>query len=448
MQPSEYSKVRAAPPGRSAWFVTLLRLVAPVPATVGRRLAPLSVLALALMLCLIQPAPRSPSAEQHRTPLVLGAATQRVAAGEDVQAAIQSAGPGATIVLAAGVHRGQSLVPLDSQTITGEAGAVLDGTGAPTPFAISGSASDVVVSHLEIRNYTKPIWGPNEYRHQGAIHGAEVNAGGGFVAIASNWRIEANDIHHNAGWGVAPGDGFVIRQNTLHHNGMAGIGGGDFNGGLIESNDIYSNNDPSNSTGDFNYETGRPWDWAWNAAGIKVANVNCRSMASTGSCSGGTALVIRSNHVHDNAGVGIWCDINCNDVVIEKNLVERNIGRDSVGIFYEISQNGTIRDNVVREQGASGNYLSPSGIMVWSSDGVLVERNRIEGTANAIVGNARPRVQPHAAQHGGSQQRGDHARTPDPSRDRNRRAQRLQAGRQPLREQLLRRPHEVGVLVD
>ena len=324
-------------------------------------------------------------------PMVLSSTTQRVSPGQSIQAAIDATGPGSTIVVASGVHQGQSIVPADNMIITGEAGAVLDGAGASLPYAVYGAASNVTISQLEIRNYTKPIWGPNNYRHQGAIHGANMNSGGGFIAIAKNWRIENNNIHHNAGWGVSPGDGFDIVQNVLHHNGMAGIGGGDFNGGLFEKNDIYSNNDPSNSSGDFNYDTGRPWDWAWNAAGIKVAAVNCRSLASTGSCSSGTPLVIRSNTVHDNRGVGIWCDINCNDVTIEKNLVERNTGVDSIGIFYEISQNGVIRDNVVRDQGSSGDYINPSGILVWSSDGVLVERNQVEGTKNAIVGNARPR---------------------------------------------------------
>ncbi len=364
----------------------------PQKAVSGLSTLAILVAMLGLVAVLISPRPHVGSAEQPSpAPQVLGATSQRVAPGQNIQTAIDVAGPGATIVIGAGVHTGQSIVPLDNMVITGEAGAVLDGAGASLPYAIWGDAANVTVSRLEIRNYTKPIWGPNNYRHQGAIHGAKINSGGGFVSIASNWRIENNDIHHNAGWGVSPGDGFTVANNALHHNGMAGIGGGDFNGGLFEKNDIYANNDASNSYGDFNYETGQPWAWAWNAAGIKVANVNCRSLTSTGACSSGTPLTIRANNVHDNRGVGIWCDINCNDVVIENNLVERNIGVDSVGIFYEISQNGIIRDNIVRDQGANGDYLSPSGILVWSSDGVIVERNQVEGTKNAIVGNARPR---------------------------------------------------------
>jgi hypothetical protein len=51
-------------------------------------------------------------------------------------------------------------------------------------------------------------------------------------------------------------------------------------------------------------------------------------------------VIFRGNHVHDNVGPGLWCDINCRDVVYEDNLVERN--HDS-GIFHEISYNAVIR---------------------------------------------------------------------------------------------------------
>jgi hypothetical protein len=32
------------------------------------------------------------------------------------------------------------------------------------------------------------------------------------------------------------------------------------------------------------------------------------------------AVTFRSNHVHDNVGHGLWCDINCRNVVYEVNL--------------------------------------------------------------------------------------------------------------------------------
>lgn len=230
------------------------------PARVGRSvphfagpLTALFVWCLALLFIGLSGSPDTTSAP----PQVLAGETVRVAPGESIQSAIDAAGPGATVVVGTGVHRGQSITPLNDMVVRGEVGAVLDGTGAPLPYAIYGDAANVTIADLEIRNYTKPIWGPNNYRHQGAIHGASMNAGGGVIAIASNWKIEDNDIHSNAGWGVSPGDGFHIVDNALHHNGMTGIGGGDFN-----------------------YETGRPWDWAWNAATARCARTSFETRAA------------------------------------------------------------------------------------------------------------------------------------------------------------------------
>jgi hypothetical protein len=61
--------------------------------------------------------------------------------------------------------------------------------------------------------------------------------------------------------------------------------------------------------------------WAtWEAGGAKIA-------LSDG-------VVFRSNHVHDNIGPGLWCDIGCRNVVYDGNLVENN---QDIGIFHEIS---------------------------------------------------------------------------------------------------------------
>ena len=55
--------------------------------------------------------------------------------------------------------------------------------------------------------------------------------------------------------------------------------------------------------------------------------------------------------MHDNDGPGLWCDIECRNVVYENNLVENN---QHIGIFHEISFKAVIRNNVVRHNG-SGN---------------------------------------------------------------------------------------------
>jgi parallel beta-helix repeat protein len=54
------------------------------------------------------------------------------------------------------------------------------------------------------------------------------------------------------------------------------------------------------------------------------------------------------NYVHDNNCPGAWCDINAANNVIDHNRVVNNAGE---GIFYEISHDSVISDNVVQGNG-------------------------------------------------------------------------------------------------
>ena len=96
--------------------------------------------------------------------------------------------------------------------------------------------------------------------------------------------------------GSASGTGTRVHDCDIHHNGQIGIEG---NGRdiRIEHNRIWSNNI-------------RGFDSDWEAGGVKIA------------LSDGVAF--RGNHVHDNDGPGLWCDIDCRNVVYENNLVENN----------------------------------------------------------------------------------------------------------------------------
>ena len=61
-------------------------------------------------------------------------------------------------------------------------------------------------------------------------------------------------------------------------------------------------------------------------------------------------VVMRGNHVFDNVGPGLWCDIGCRNVLYENNLVERN---HDAGIFHEISFNAVIRNNIAATMGST-----------------------------------------------------------------------------------------------
>jgi parallel beta-helix repeat protein len=71
----------------------------------------------------------------------------------------------------------------------------------------------------------------------------------------------------------------------------------------------------------------------------------------------------------------LWCDINCNNVLYEGNVVERNNG---AGIFHEISFNAVIRNNIVRHNGiADKDWFWGDEILVAASQDVEVYANTL-----------------------------------------------------------------------
>src|SRR6185312_2599901 len=57
---------------------------------------------------------------------------------------------------------------------------------------------------------------------------------------------------------------------------------------------------------------------------------------------------ITGNWVHGNHGPGLWADTNDNDFLVQDNVIEDN---DAEALFYEISHNLTVSDNVFRRNG-------------------------------------------------------------------------------------------------
>lgn len=162
------------------------------------------------------------------------------------------------------------------------------------------------------------------------------------------------------GEAVHVGRGSRVTRSILESNGLYGVtsiddelnGTSPEDGPLIfERNNIYANNTKN-------------WNDTWGAGGSKfVGTANAR---------------IRLNWFHDNNGPGIWCDIDCRDVTIDRNVTENNGGAGSSpaasGIFYEISFGGRITSNYV-----AGN--TEHGIQISNSTDTTV-------TGNTVVDNA------------------------------------------------------------
>jgi parallel beta-helix repeat protein len=197
-------------------------------------------------------------------------------------------------------------------------------------FAFESNAPEVSISNLTVEKYGSPA-------QKGAIHARE----------GARWTIENCVVRLNSGAGISVGTGTRVRNCDIHHNGQIGIEG---NGKdiLIAGNRIWSNNIYG-------------FDPAWEAGGAKIAE--------------SSDVTFRDNHVYDNDGNGLWCDIDCRDVVYENNLVENN---RHIGIFHEISFKAVIRNNTVRHNGiANRKWFWGADIVVAASQDVEVTDNRV-----------------------------------------------------------------------
>jgi hypothetical protein len=198
-------------------------------------------------------------------------------------------------------------------------------------FAFESAAADVSISNIIVEKFANGA-------QKGAIHASE----------GIGWRIENCEVRLTSGVGIGVGTGSRVRNCDIHDNGQMGIAG--YGKDIrIEANHIWSNNIYG-------------FDATWQAGGVKIA-------LSDG-------VVFRGNHVHDNNGPGLWCDIDCNNVLYEENLVERN---QDIGIFHEISFRAVIRNNVLRHNG-----LGNRG-WFWVSDIVLAASQDVEVIDNKLV---------------------------------------------------------------
>ena len=220
-----------------------------------------------------------------------------------------------------------------------------------TQAAISGDADRVTVRGLVIEKFANPA-------QRGAVMADRVAHD---TTHGRHWRIEDNVVRWNHGVAIRAGHGAVIRGNRVIGNGQLGISSVGGDGTVIEANEIAFNN-------------GAGFDSTWEAGGTKFVAT--------------TRLVVRENHVHHNAGPGLWTDIDNIDTLYERNLVEHN---QDTGIFHEISYRATIRHNVVRHNGTSAGleryaYVFGAGILVYASSDVEVYGNLVSDNWNGIVG--------------------------------------------------------------
>ncbi|MGY4320620.1 hypothetical protein ACVWW1_009947 [Bradyrhizobium sp. JR3.5] len=196
-------------------------------------------------------------------------------------------------------------------------------------FAFDSTAPGILIKNLIIEKYAS-------VGQKGAVQAQDANG----------WVVENCELRLNSAAGIAVGSGTRIRDCDIHHNGQIGITGVGRDV-VIERNRVFANN-----TREFNPN--------WEAGGVKLA------VSSN--------VVMRDNRVYDNRGPGLWCDIECRDVLYEGNIAE---GNSEAGIFHEISFAAVIRNNKLRHNGLGKGGFWGNNLLIAASQDVDVYGNEL-----------------------------------------------------------------------
>jgi hypothetical protein len=220
-------------------------------------------------------------------------------------------------------------------------GTVIDLNDA-LPHGLIVEADDVTVIGLSVRRAA------NEPQ-DGAVRAWDVD----------RFAFREGSIEDSAGAciSVARGADAVIEDSTLTRCGQEGIHATRADGLIVRGNRIRDNN------------PARAFDPEWEAGGAKVT-------VSTG-------VTFEANEVFDNGGPGIWCDIDCRELVVRGNRVW---GNDRAGIMVEISDGAVVEANTAWENGwGKQSWGWGAGILVSSSRSVVVRDNVVAWNADGIV---------------------------------------------------------------
>ena len=178
------------------------------------------------------------------------------------------------------------------------------------------AADGVEIYNLKVQHYANPIQGLP-------------------VTLGVNGRAEYLEISCNHAGAIRTASRAVIRNCLLVHNLQQAYNGNRLDGALLEGNEIAFNNTDLGK--------GKFTEW-WESGGGKIAFSENTS--------------IRNNYFHDNAGPGIWYDIDNGKtalpVIAEGNVCERNT---TGGMWQELGYFAIFRGNYSRNNPKSAQIL-------------------------------------------------------------------------------------------
>jgi parallel beta-helix repeat protein len=186
------------------------------------------------------------------------------------------------------------------------------------------------------------------FRHTSSSNVTQQSAA---VEMSANSLVEACDIQYTDFAGLQMGymvGGTVARNSVISNNGSSGINASATYGFKVQNVTM-------------NYNNNRNFNTLWHAGGFKAAT-------------DAYGTIENSTAAYNNAS-GIWFDYaNAGgQIIIRNNFIHHN-GPKEAGIFFEMSNNGLIYNNVLVSNSRRGVYLS-------AADNTRVYNNTIVATS-------------------------------------------------------------------
>jgi len=369
----------------------------------------------------------------------------RLEPGDDLQAAVDAAGPGTTFCLGAGVYRGQELHPKSGDELVGSGAGVtvLNGSnliGSPVRFgslwyaegqvqdngAAGYCADNPACARAEVVYIDdRPLTGVTTigevssgrfffdyvahrvyFADDPTGHKVEVSAvnkaivgerpspgqrGGAVKVVVRDLTVEKYAEAAQQG-AIETNDGWVIENVTTQLNGgqgitMLGAGPRLSHSRVLTNGQIGVGANGSDGTVGYGH--------AANAVVVdntEIAYNNFKNF-DYGWEAGGTKFwqtngsVIAHNWVHHNYGPGLWDDGFNDNIVFSGNLIEDN---DQNGIFHEIGGRATIVDNLIRRNGGTDGSLGDADPIQTCRGAICISSGKnVEIAHNGIFDNGR-----------------------------------------------------------
>lgn len=185
----------------------------------------------------------------------------------------------------------------------------------------------------------------------------------------------------------------IIEQSDIQRTDFAGLSMGYLQTGAQAINCNVSNNGDSG--------VNAPGSYGFRVFNVKMNNNNTRNFNPLWHAGGFKAVskaygTVEFSEVSHNNGSGIWFDYanSGNPIIIRNNFVHDN-GPVEAAIFFEVSKNGLIYNNVIANNKRRGIYLSASdntkvynNTLVGSGDYSGIELGGMPRTGATLTGNS------------------------------------------------------------